>query len=573
VGVQFKVDGANLGLEKTSAPFSTSWDTTTTANGQHALAAVARNAAGQTGNSAPVSVTVQNSSGGPTVSITSPTSGGTVSASATVSVNASANTVGVQFKLDGSNLGSEVTAAPFSVSWDTTTTANGQHTLTAVARNAAGQTATSASVTITVQNSSGGNPPVISGVSASPGSTTAIIFWTTDVPSDSQVDYGPTAAYGQSSTLDSTAVNGHAVNLAALTASTTYHFRVKSKNAVGLATGSDFTFTTLPAGAEGSLATLATSMAPGSWAQLQTNNIGPVLAQGASTGNILPFAMSGAWDSVGKRMHFLGGDHGGTFSRQVYYDAATNAWVDLGLTNFGGVHGYDHIAINETSRDLYFFPYNAQNIEPWRYSIANGGPWSLPNSFPPGGYIAITHGVAWFDGPLSGARPQGALAMYICGAVNGELALYDPLNNSLLDDILGFGGNSTAHCFLKYSKVYNLAILGGGDLNPRKVWRLNADRTITGMPDAPIGVGIQLGNVVPEPVSGNFIVRGSNQLWRYDPRNTGTWTRLPDPPPNTVGNPSSPDFDGTISAPISTYGVIMYVTCRQTNCRVDIYKN
>ena len=58
----------------------------------------------------------------------------------------------MQFKLDGASLGAEDTAAPYSVSWNTTPAANGSHTLTAVARDAAGNTTTSAAVTVTVNN-------------------------------------------------------------------------------------------------------------------------------------------------------------------------------------------------------------------------------------------------------------------------------------------------------------------------------------------------------------------------------------------------------------------------------------
>src|SRR6267142_1416684 len=81
----------------------------------------------------------------PTVSITSPTGGSTVSATITVSGTASDNVgvVGVQFKLDGANLGAEDTTSPYSVSWNTTTATNGTQTLTAVARDAAGNTTTS----------------------------------------------------------------------------------------------------------------------------------------------------------------------------------------------------------------------------------------------------------------------------------------------------------------------------------------------------------------------------------------------------------------------------------------------
>jgi hypothetical protein len=99
----------------------------------------------------------------PTVSMSAPASGATVSGgSVTLSVNTSDNVgvVGVQFKLDGSNLGAEDTAAPYSISWDTTPIGNGSHSLTAVARDAAGNQATSAPLTVTVSNSgSASNPP------------------------------------------------------------------------------------------------------------------------------------------------------------------------------------------------------------------------------------------------------------------------------------------------------------------------------------------------------------------------------------------------------------------------------
>lgn len=87
----------------------------------------------------------------PSVAVSSPTNGSTVSGTVTVSANASDNAVvvGVQFKLDGANLGAEDMTAPYSVSWNTATVANGSHTLTAVARDAAGNQATSAAIGVT----------------------------------------------------------------------------------------------------------------------------------------------------------------------------------------------------------------------------------------------------------------------------------------------------------------------------------------------------------------------------------------------------------------------------------------
>jgi len=160
-GVQFKLDGANLGAEDTTSPYSITWDTTAASNGSHTLTAVARDAAGNQTTSSPVSVTVSNSSGDttpPTASMTAPANGTTVSGSVTVSANASDNVAvaGVQFQLNGSNLGAEDTAAPYSITWDTTAVANGSYSLTAVARDTSGNRTTSAPVSVTVSNSSGG---------------------------------------------------------------------------------------------------------------------------------------------------------------------------------------------------------------------------------------------------------------------------------------------------------------------------------------------------------------------------------------------------------------------------------
>jgi hypothetical protein len=89
-------------------------------------------------------------------------------------------------------------------------------------------------------------PPVISSVASnSLASNSATINWTTDESSDSQVEYGPTTSYGSSSTLNTSLVTSHSVNLSGLSPSTAYHYRVKSKDSSNnQATSSDFTFTT-----------------------------------------------------------------------------------------------------------------------------------------------------------------------------------------------------------------------------------------------------------------------------------------------------------------------------------------
>lgn len=170
--VQFQVDGANFGALAATTLYSTSLNTTTLANGKHTLTAVATDTSNNKGTSAAVSITVNNANGTlPTVSITSPASGVTVSGTITVTGNASdsAGIANVQFQVDGSNLGAAATTAPYSASLNTTTLANGKHTLTAVATDRSNNKATSAAVSITVNNTN--QPVTVSITSPASGAT------------------------------------------------------------------------------------------------------------------------------------------------------------------------------------------------------------------------------------------------------------------------------------------------------------------------------------------------------------------------------------------------------------------
>jgi hypothetical protein len=77
-------------------------------------------------------------------------------------------------------------------------------------------------------------PPVISEITSSVISdNSAIISWTTNEPSSSQVEYGKTTSYGSTTALDEALVISHSVSLTGLNNYTSYHFKVKSKDATG----------------------------------------------------------------------------------------------------------------------------------------------------------------------------------------------------------------------------------------------------------------------------------------------------------------------------------------------------
>jgi len=270
-GVQFKIDGNNTGTEDTTSPYSTNWNTNTTSNGNHTLTATARDYAGNTTTSNPVTVNVNNIFGDttppgnvtdlnvfsvtfnsiflkwtapgddgnigtafqydlrystsvinssnwssavqvsgepvplaagtvqsitvnnlnpsttyyfalktvddnsnwsdlsnvpngtttaavdsipPTVNIDFPLDGAVVSGTITITASASDNNAvaGVQFKVDGNNLGTEDSITPYSVSWNTGLVSNGDHNLTVVARDYANNTTTSTPITVDVNN-------------------------------------------------------------------------------------------------------------------------------------------------------------------------------------------------------------------------------------------------------------------------------------------------------------------------------------------------------------------------------------------------------------------------------------
>jgi hypothetical protein len=139
--------------------------------------------------------------------VTAPLDGQTVMGSVQVSAHATstADVAGIQFQLDGANLGAEVPTpiTDATITWDTTGAANGGHALTCIARDPTGNTATSPQVTVTVSNpvpvpvpnvvgfsqTAAANAIILAGLTV--GSTTNALSAT--VPAGSIVSQNPTA--------------------------------------------------------------------------------------------------------------------------------------------------------------------------------------------------------------------------------------------------------------------------------------------------------------------------------------------------------------------------------------------
>jgi len=109
----------------------------------------------------------------------------------------------------------------------------------------------------------------------------AEITWTTGVPANSRVEYGPTQSYGSLTTIDPALVTHHKVILTGLSPKTTYHFRVISKDQSGSThVSNDFTFTT-PQFADNTAPTIPTVLSAIVISSSQIN-----LSWGPSTDNV-----------------------------------------------------------------------------------------------------------------------------------------------------------------------------------------------------------------------------------------------------------------------------------------------
>jgi hypothetical protein len=149
--VEYYVNGI-LQATDTSSPYVYSWNTSGLVSGNYTLLAIAYDAAGNTGQSS-VTVNIAADTTPPTVSLTSPSNGATISVTVPISATASDN-VGVssvEFYNDGSLL-FVTNTAPYIYSWNTSSVANGSHTIYAKAYDAAGNVGQSTSISVTVNN-------------------------------------------------------------------------------------------------------------------------------------------------------------------------------------------------------------------------------------------------------------------------------------------------------------------------------------------------------------------------------------------------------------------------------------
>jgi hypothetical protein len=156
------------------------WNTATLPNGSYTLWGVGSYPNGETGLSAPISITVDNPP--PTSTVLIPTAGASVSGSSSLlDASASRNATSVAYEISGGSLINQIVAKGtptyygWLAQWNTTTVPNGTYSLVSVATAPNGDSTTSTPLSISVANAPPTTAVLVPSNGTSQSGTTAVL--------------------------------------------------------------------------------------------------------------------------------------------------------------------------------------------------------------------------------------------------------------------------------------------------------------------------------------------------------------------------------------------------------------
>jgi hypothetical protein len=467
----------------------------------------------------------------PTVSITGPSSGAVVSGTRSLTASASDNigVAGVQFRVNGVNTGAEDTSSPYTISYNTTQVANGAYTLTAAARDAAGNTTTSAAITVTVSNSAPAPadtsaPSVPSGLTATAASSFQInLAWSAATDNIGVTGY---RIYRNGAEIGTTTQRSYSAT--GLNAQSSYTFQVAAFDAENNTSAKSVgaSATTLAATVGTSISDLAARLKPGEWGRLDTLGFdgGNILIT-PEGGSILEYTNELSWDPTRRLLNLAGaargsGGYGPINQRWIQYSEATNSWsAKPELPFWMGAHMYDHAALDSLTGDYYIRKTDTDQV--WRIE-PNGSSWlqitSLPVSNPYGiaplEYFPELGGIVF----VGGAETMGDSRFYLYQRGAGA---WEQLDASAVT--MGL-----YHSVAEYDPVHRVLYFGGGagqDGDTRDFYLLDANKNIKRLANAPFTYAVQNVISVVDPVTGNLLFfsdRQPNSFFEYQ-YNSNTW--------------------------------------------------
>jgi ferric-dicitrate binding protein FerR (iron transport regulator) len=298
---------------------------------------------------------------------------------------------------------------------------------------------------------------------------------------------------------------------------------------------------------------LASRLAPGAWAELETDGFEAPAILVRPWAHVLDGVEEAKWDPAQRQLHLLGNANQQD-SHYWVFDERSNAWERRAAAPAESWFGpaYDHVAYDPAARMLYFRQHNHDLI----YQLdPRTGSWTMLPRMPwnPGEIGALE-----FHPELGGLVFAGGGAVF---AYRFRTKKWDVLARAL-----EFGSTDA---FLEYDPVRKTMYFGGGT-GSRMLYRLDAAGTVVSLRESPVPLGLKDALVVAEPAGGRLLVLSrpdAKTFHEYDPAQN-RWTAL-DAPPLPVLRATK----GAYTAAAPAGGVVLFLVADAQSSGVYVYRH
>lgn len=274
------------------------------------------------------------------------------------------------------------------------------------------------------------------------------------------------------------------------------------------------------------LATQAAAMSSGQWAQVTgVGGLSLFTGQSGNGGMVVAYADKMVRDASGKKLSFIGCDHG-VETRFLTFDEAAHEWAAQAASVPFGVsqgettnHSWEHHAFDSTRGKHWFRPYGTRHFRRW----AGGTTWDTID------YSGVLFSPTASVGACYYPERDEMLVYQVENGSKGALIGINPANTASVTTYVDASSSvldptPTNHVFLQYSQPRGLCYLGGGN-SGRRCHTFNSSGAVTRLDDFPGAITHTVGpagdtavenpSALPlvNPANGNLVVIQSASVW------------------------------------------------------------